>query len=40
LGTPELVMGGLVVILVLGVTAIAQPPNRWVEWFFTEKKND
>jgi len=33
-------MGALVIVLILAVTAIAQPPNRWVRWFFKEKKND
>jgi len=40
LGGPEIVMGALVVVLILAVTAIAQPPNRWVHWFFKEKKHD
>jgi hypothetical protein len=37
---PEIVMGGLVIILILGVTLIAQPPNRWVKWFSKEKDPD
>jgi hypothetical protein len=40
LGLPELVIGLLVVLLILGITAIAQPPNRWVEWFSKGKKQD
>ena len=33
-------MGILVVVLILGVTLIAQPPNRWVKWFSKEKDTD
>ena len=37
---PEIVMGILVVVLILVVTMIAQPPNRWVKWFSKEKRDD
>lgn len=33
-------MGAIVLVLVFAVTAIAQPPNRWVRWFSKEKKHD
>jgi hypothetical protein len=33
-------MGVLVLVLVLAVTVIAQPPNRWVHWFSKEKEHD
>lgn len=40
LGIPEILMGALVVILILAVTLIAQPPNRWVKYFSKEKDTD
>jgi hypothetical protein len=40
LGLPEIVIGLLVLVLILGITAIAQPPNRWVEWFSKDRKKD
>jgi hypothetical protein len=33
------VFGFVVVLMVVVITAIAQPPNKWVEWF-TGKKDD
>ena len=40
MGTAEIVIGLLILILIFGVTAIAQPPNRWVEWFSKARKKD
>ena len=39
MGLPELVIGAIVVVMVIAITAIAQPPNKWVEWFTGRKKN-
>ena len=33
-------MGILVIVLIIGVTFIAQPPNRWVKYFSKEKDTD
>ncbi len=33
-------MGALVIILIVAVTFIAQPPNRWVKYFSKEKDAD
>jgi len=38
MGLPEIVIGAVVVLLIVVVTAIAQPPNRWVEWFTGKRK--
>jgi hypothetical protein len=38
MGLPELVIGVVVVVMVVVITAIAQPPNQWVEWFGGRKR--
>jgi hypothetical protein len=38
MGLPELVIGGIAVIMIVIITAIAQPPNKWVEWFGGRKR--
>jgi hypothetical protein len=38
MGLPEFVIGAVVVVMILVITAIAQPPNKWVEWLSGRKK--
>jgi hypothetical protein len=38
MGLPEFVIGAIVVVMIIVITAIAQPPNKWVEWFSARKK--
>lgn len=39
IGFAEIMMGILCLILIVVVTAIAQPPNKWVEWM-TKRSGD
>ena len=38
MGLPEFVIGAIVVVMIIVITAIAQPPNKWVEWLSGRKK--
>ncbi len=38
MGLPEIAFGIVIVVLILAITAIAQPPNKWVEWFSGRQK--
>jgi len=38
MGLPEFVFGVIILLVIAGITAIAQPPNRWVEWFSGRRK--
>jgi len=38
MGLPELIIGAIVILMIVVITAIAQPPNKWVEWFGGRKR--
>ena len=38
MGLPEFVFGVIILLVIAGITVIAQPPNRWVEWFRATKE--
>ena len=40
MGLPEIVFGVVILGLILGITAIAQPPTKWVEWFSGRRKSN
>jgi len=38
MGLPELIIGAIALVMIVVITAIAQPPNKWVEWFGGRKR--
>ncbi len=39
MGLPELIIGAIAIVMVVIITALAQPPNKWVERFGGRKRS-